>query len=60
MWDLRVPGLEPVSPALGGGFLITVPPGKSLWIIFKVFIEFVTNIASVLCFDFLAPRHVES
>ena len=23
------PGLEPVSPALAGGFLITVPPGKS-------------------------------
>ena len=23
------PGLEPVSPALAGGFLTTVPPGKS-------------------------------
>ena len=29
MWDLPAPGLEPVSPALGGGFLTTVPPGKS-------------------------------
>ena len=28
MWDLPGPGLEPVSPALAGGFLITVPPGK--------------------------------
>ena len=29
MWDLSGPGLEPMSPALGGGFLTTVPPGKS-------------------------------
>ena len=28
MWDLPRPGLEPVSPALTGGFLTTVPPGK--------------------------------
>ena len=28
MWDLPGPGLELVSPALAGGFLITVPPGK--------------------------------
>ena len=28
MWDLPGPGLEPVSPALAGGFLIAVPPGK--------------------------------
>ena len=30
MWDLPGPGLEPVSPALVGGFLTTVPPGKPL------------------------------
>ena len=30
MWDLPGPGLEPVSPALAGGFLTTEPPGKSL------------------------------
>ena len=29
MWDLPGPGLEPVPPALAGGFLTTVPPGKS-------------------------------
>ena len=29
MWDLPRPGLEPVSPALAGGFLTIVPPGKS-------------------------------
>ena len=28
MWDLTRPGLEPVSPALAGGFLTTAPPGK--------------------------------
>ena len=30
MWDLPGPGLELGSPALAGGFLTTVPPGKSL------------------------------
>ena len=29
MWVLPGPGLEPVSPALAGGFLTTAPPGKS-------------------------------
>ena len=28
MWDLPRPGLEPVSPALAGGFLTTASPGK--------------------------------
>ena len=31
MWDLPGPGLEPVSPALAGGFLTAAPPGKSVW-----------------------------
>ena len=30
MWDLPGPGIEPMSPALAGGFLTTVPPGKYL------------------------------
>ena len=29
IWNLPKPGIEPVSPALAGGFLSTVPPGKS-------------------------------
>ena len=29
MWDHPRPGMEPVSPALAGGFLTTGPPGKS-------------------------------
>ena len=28
MWDLPRPGLEPMSPALAGGFLSTAPPEK--------------------------------
>ena len=28
MWDPPGPGLEPVCPALAGGFLTTVPPEK--------------------------------
>ena len=28
MWYLPGKGIEPVSPALAGGFLTTVPPGK--------------------------------
>ena len=28
MWDLPRPRLEPMSPALTGGFLTTGPPGK--------------------------------
>ena len=28
-WDLPGPGLDPMSPALAGGFLTTAPPGKT-------------------------------
>ena len=28
MWTLPGPGVEPVSPALAGGFFTTEPPGK--------------------------------
>ena len=36
MWDLPRPELEPVSPALAGGFLTTVPPGNPLeWLLKK-------------------------
>ena len=38
MWDLPRPGLEPVSPALAGGFLTTAPPGKSQKWDFLIFI----------------------
>ena len=29
MWNLAGPGVEPVSPALAGRFLSTLPPEKS-------------------------------
>ena len=35
MWDLPRPGLEPVCPALAGGFSTTAPPGKPLWLAFN-------------------------
>ena len=35
MWDLPRPELEPVSPALAGGFLTTAPPGKPYSVYFK-------------------------
>ena len=45
MWDLPRPGLEPVSPALAGGFPTTVPPGKPwvayYFLIFYLFIYLV-------------------
>ena len=41
MWDLPRPGLEPMSPALAGGFLTTAPPGKSyIILIVSVFLHF--------------------
>ena len=43
MWDLPGPGLEPVSPALAGRFLTTVPPGKSQHNIFRSLI-FLSNV----------------
>ena len=40
MWDLPGPGLEPVSPAMAGGFLTSAPPGKSPRLtFFKVMFE---------------------
>ena len=30
MWDLLGPGIEPVSPALAGGFFTIKLPGKTL------------------------------
>ena len=35
MWDLPRPGIEPVSPALAGGFLTTAPPGKSQFTLYS-------------------------
>ena len=41
MWDLPGPGIEPVSPATAGGFLTTVPPGKSIFLYLMIlFVEY--------------------
>ena len=29
-WDLPIPGIKPVSPALAGGFFTTESPGKPI------------------------------
>ena len=50
MWDLPGPGIEPMSPALAGGFFATEPHGRSviffffflMWTFFKAFLKFVT------------------
>ena len=36
MWDLPGPGLEPMSPALAGGFPTTAPPGKPIYTGFAI------------------------
>ena len=35
MWDLARPGIEPMSPALAGGFFATELPGKPLHLLLK-------------------------
>jgi len=35
MWDLPIPGIKPMSPALAGRFLTTGPPGKPGTMIFE-------------------------
>ena len=37
MWNLPRPGMEPMSPALAGGFLTTGPAGKPHWVLFLFF-----------------------
>ena len=52
MWDLPGPGLEPVSPALAGGFLTTAPPGKPLnlvWIYLTLAQILLTNLIFYFC-----------
>ena len=46
MWNLPRPGLEPVSPALAGGFSTTAPPGKPpMWDFLKLdgFVEILSS-----------------
>ena len=61
MWDLPRPGLEPVSPALAGGFLTTAPPGKPCFYFFDTVNNAVVNICVqvfVRTFVFISLGHV--
>ena len=50
MWDLPGPGLEPVSPALAGGFLTTASPGKPyFWAFYSVLLINVSVFRPVPC-----------
>ena len=54
MWDLPRPGIEPVSPALAGGFLITGPLGKPLFFfIFDHSVHFVFSYTSIAALNSL-------
>ena len=37
MWNLPIPGIEPMSPTLAAGFLTTVPPGSPILLFFILF-----------------------
>ena len=61
--DFPDPGIEPGSPALQADSLPSELSGKPYsndTIHFKIHKIHHYNIASVLCFDFLAQRHVDS
>ena len=46
-WDLPGPGIEPVLPALAGGFLTTEPPGKPQRILHVTDIEMNGKVAGM-------------
>ena len=56
MWDLPGPGLEPMSPALAGGFLTTAPPGKPCSCTFYFYL-FIVHYIYFYLFSFLATPH---
>ena len=64
MWDLPRPGLEPVSPALAGGFSTTAQPGKPCTHNFKysfraAFLNSGTLNQIILCCQGLSCVHCE-
>ena len=56
MWDLPGPGLEPMSPALAGGFLTTVPPGKPWVQVLTPIVLMVSCLKHALCDFTFGPR----
>ena len=59
MWDLPGPGLEPVPPALAGGFLTTAPPGKSMsgFFLLSIILKFI-RIVAYFNSSFLLPSSI--
>ena len=63
MWNLPGPGIELMSPALTGGFLSTVPPGKS-WPVASRYSSLPSDYTPSLCFKDLIfliyrPDHLQ-
>ena len=52
MWNLPGPGIEPVSPALAGGFLSSVPPAKSSMLFYVHILVKIFSFLHVLNFQF--------
>ena len=48
-WDPPRPGIEPVSPALAGGFLTTAPPGKPIFLSFLKYLFIYLAASGLIC-----------
>ena len=57
MWDPPRPGLEPVSPALAGGFPTTAPPGKSRFLFSAVHLHQVSSACKALRYKRYTQHH---
>ena len=49
MWDIPGPGIESMSPALAGRFLTTAPPGKSLILLFTIYLFIYLAVLGLSC-----------
>ena len=58
MWDLSRPGIKPVSPALAGRFLMTVPPGKSPCLVIFDWMLVVVNFTLLGARYFFIPTNI--
>ena len=56
MWDIPRPGVEPISQAMAGGFLTTVPPGKSPISFFHHLTQILHQVQSTANVWLLLPR----
>ena len=59
MWDLPGSGIEPLSPALAGGFFTTEPPGEPCVQVFLwtyVFVSYILRIRIRIILELLCPE----